>query len=407
MRSSKRSVTVVRFFGALVVGAGAVLLMIANLKPRSVTVETALVECGPLTVTVDEEGRTRVRDRFVVSAPVTGRLWRIKLKEGDIVERGAVLATMSPIPIDTRTLAEEQARLDAAEAEKRAADASVERARAALEQARRERQRAAELASRGVRPVQDRERAEFEEKICASEVEAAAFAAKAASFQVEAARAALISADPTGQKRNHAPDAGPARSAETAVRSPIRGRVLRLIERSERVIAAGAPLLELADPSALEVVLDVLSSDAVKVRSGAKMLIENWGGGSTLRGRVRLVEPSGFTKLSALGVEEQRVHVVGDLVDTGATLGDGYRVEARIVVWEGTDILKVPSSALFRYGSDWNVFVVENRRAVRRLVQIDHRNAVEAEVLKGLREGEMVVIHPSEQLDDGVRVQVR
>ena len=284
MRSSKRSVTVFKFFGALVAGAGAVLLMIANFKPAPVTVETALVECGPLTVTVDEEGRTRVRDRFVVSAPITGRLGRIKLKEGDTVEKGTVLATLSPVPIDTRTLAGEQARLDAAEAQKRAADASVERARAALEHAGRERQRAAELASRGVRSVQDRERAEFEERICASEVEAAVFAAKAAAFQVEAARAVLISADPTGQERTDSSVASQTRSTEVAVRSPIRGRVLRLIERSERVIAAGAPLLELADPSALEVVLDVLSSDAVKVRPGATMLIENWGEGPALRG---------------------------------------------------------------------------------------------------------------------------
>jgi HlyD family secretion protein len=405
MRSSKRSVAVFKFFGALVAGAGAVLLMVSNFKPAPVTVETALVECGPLIVTVDEEGRTRVRDRFVVSAPITGRLGRIKLKEGDLVEKGTVLATLSPVPIDTRTLAAEQARLDAAEAEKRAADASVERARAALEHAGRERQRAAELTSRGVRSVQDRERAEFEERICASEVEAAVFAAKAASFQVEAARAALISADPAGQERNNS--ASQTRSTEVAVRSPIRGRVLRLIERSERVIAAGAPLLELADLSALEVVLDVLSSDAIKVRPGATMLIENWGEGPALRGRVRRVEPSAFTKLSALGVEEQRVHVVGDLVDAVASLGDGYRVEARIVVWQETDILKVPSSALFRHGRDWNVFVVENSRAVRRLIQIEHRNAVEAEILKGLREGEVVVVHPSEQLDDGVRVQVR
>jgi HlyD family secretion protein len=187
----------------------------------------------------------------------------------------------------------------------------------------------------------------------------------------------------------------------------VRGRVLRVIEKSERVVTSGTPIVVVGDPSKLEVVVDLLSTDAVKVRPGTAMLLENWGGEAAIRARVRTVEPSAFTKVSALGIEEQRANVVADFVDPPAPLGDGYRVEARIIIWEAESVLKVPSSALFRHGDGWSVFVVESGNAVRREVEIGHRSQFEAEVLKGIEEGAQVVLHPTNQISDGSRVESR
>jgi HlyD family secretion protein len=222
------------------------------------------------------------------------------------------------------------------------------------------------------------------------ELESAQFRAQAAAHDVEVARAALLA------------------GAGTAIplRSPVTGRVLRIPERSERVVLAGTPLLELGDPAKLEIVADLLSSDAVRVMPGDAMLIEGWGGGTTLRGRLRRVEPSGFTKVSALGVEEQRVNVIGDFVDLPGAIGDRYRVEVRIVVWEGRDVLQVPTSALFRHGDGWSVFVIEQGRARQRDVRVDHRGTFETEIVQGLNEGDVVVRNPSDRIADGLRVAV-
>ena len=189
------------------------------------------------------------------------------------------------------------------------------------------------------------------------------------------------------------------------VRSPVAGHVLRVHEESERIVAAGTPLLEVGDPGDIEVVVDVLSADAVRIRPGAPVAIEDWGGEQPLEARVRLVEPSGFTKVSALGVEEQRVNVVADFVDGPGALGDGYRVEARVVVWEAPDVVRVPGSALFRRGDAWHVFVVERGTARLRRVEVGHRGSFEAELLAGLEPGERVVLHPSDRVQDGVRVR--
>ena len=190
------------------------------------------------------------------------------------------------------------------------------------------------------------------------------------------------------------------------MRAPVAGRVLRVLEESERVVPAGTPLVELSNPT-LEIVIDVLSSDAVKIKPGAQVFIEGWGGEHALPARVRLIEPSGFTKVSALGIEEQRVNIIADFVDTEVPLGDGYRVEARIVMWEAADVLKVPLSALFRRGNDWHVFVIEQGCARERPVEIGQRTAYEAELLKGLMEGAAVIVHPSNQVADGVKVVTR
>ncbi|MFQ5668696.1 MAG: efflux RND transporter periplasmic adaptor subunit [Candidatus Binatia bacterium] len=388
----------VKRLAAAAVAVLAVALLVFILRPAAVQVDVVPVARGRLRVTVDEEGYTRVRDRFVIAAPIAGRLARIALRAGDTVERGTVVARMRPLPLDPRARAEAMARLHAAEAASREAEARAEKARVALQQAQRTGTRARHLGKTGVIAVEERELAELEETARRKELEAATFAARAA-----AARAALLAPGAeNGQALVAACEAQPETCLE--LRSPIRGEVLRVDEQSERTVAAGTPLLELGDPRALEVVVDVLSADAVQVKPGALVLIENWGGGQPLHARVRVVEPSGFTKVSALGVEEQRVNVIADFVDPAVPVADGYRVEARIVVWEGDDVLKVPSSALFRHDGAWAVFTMEAGRAHRRVINVGHRSAVEAQILDGLDEGSMVIRHPSDRIADRVRV---
>jgi HlyD family secretion protein len=369
-------------------------------RPRPIPVDVAAAARGPLQATIDEEGETRVRDRFLIAAPVAGRLERIALDEGDAVQAGAVLARMHPLPLDRRAYAEGSARLEAAEAQKREADARVAQARAGLKQARRAAERARRLAAAGTISAEELDLAELTEATREKELEAALFAADAADHTVQAARAALLA---PGSDDTVAV-CGESQEPCIEIRSPVSGRVLRVREESERVVTVGAPLLEVGDPGRIEVVVDVLSTDAVKVQPGAAVLIEDWGGEQPLHARVRLVEPSGFTKVSALGVEEQRVNVLADLLDAPASLADGYRVEARIVVWESPEVLKIPASTLFRHGGQWSVFVVEAGRARRRAIEAGHRNAAEVEVLAGLNGGEPVVLHPSDLVADGARV---
>lgn len=371
--------------GAIVVAAGA----FALLKPAPLSVETARAVRGPMRVTVDEEGETRVRDRYVVAAPVAGRVARITLNEGDSVAQGAEVARLFPAPLDARAREQGAARVAEAEDAHRAADAAVAQARAALEQARRTRTRAERLAAQNLIAPEERERAELEETTRARELESADFRAQAAAHDVEVARAALLGSG----------------GAATPLRSPACGRVLRISERSERVVPAGAPIVEIGDCAKLEVVADLLSSDAVKVKPGDPMLIEGWGGGRTLHGRLRVVESSGFTKVSALGVEEQRVNVIGDFVEPPDSLGDRYHVEVRIVIWEAKNVLTVPASALFRHGDGWSVFVVEQGRARQRDVQVGHRTSFEAEIAEGLAEGSVVIRNPSDRIAEGIRVR--
>lgn len=373
-------------------------------RPAPVRVELGTVQRGRLVVTVDEEGETRVRDRFVVAAPIAGRVARLTLEAGDPVQAGSVVARMHPAPLDPRAQAEARARLEAAEAAVRGADARVDNARAAREQAARSATRARRLGESGTIGKQEWELAELDATQRQKELEAAEFAARAARYDLEAARAALMSAGADGsQALVAACESGEPGCIE--LRSPVAGAVLRVPEKSERVVTAGAPLVELGDPSALEIVVDLLSTDAVKVRAGAPMLIEEWGGDEPLRAQVRRVEPSGYTKLSALGVEEQRVNVIGDFDGDTGGLGDGYRVEARIIVADAADALLVPSSALFRRGGAWHVFAVAGGRAALRAVEIGRATPRASEVLAGLAEGDAVVLHPSDQVADGVRVE--
>jgi HlyD family secretion protein len=398
---------VTRIRRQLVIGAGAAAALAvayALFRADPVPVDVAPVERKALRVTVDEEGETRVRDRFVITAPTAGRVLRSELEAGDTVEPGAPVALIEPLPLDPRTLAGARARLEAAEATRRAARAQVALTRAALEQARRSAARAEQLREAGTVSDEAYELAKLEETRRGQEHAAARFAADAADHDAEAARAALLAAQDASAPKPRA--GGPEDSnARIEVRSPVAGRVLRMLEESERIVAAGTPLLEIGDPRSLELVIDVLSTDAVRIPAGAAVLVEQWGGEDALAARVRRVEPSGFTKVSALGVEEQRVNVIADLALPNPALGDGYRFEARIVVWEGEDVLQVPASALFRHAGAWSVFVVEGGRVRRREVVVGRRGGLAAEIQEGLSPGENVVLYPSDQLADGVRVR--
>ena len=385
-----------RILGALL-AAGLVVLTAYTFRTRPLPVETARVTRGALEVTIDEDGETRAQERYTLAAPVAGQLSRIDLHEGDSVNTATEIATITPLPIDPREKAELEAQIQSAEALEREANKQVARRTADHDQAQRDLGRAIALAKDGIVSRQALEQAQTAEAAAAKECEAAEFREKSAAAEVKRAQAGLISLE--GQRGE--------RSRTIIVRPPSAGRVLRILEKSERVVAAGTPLIVLSNPNRMEVVVDLLSTDAVKVQPGATAWIENWGGSAALRGRVRLVEPYGYTKVSALGVEEQRVNVVIDFVDSPVRLGDGYRVDARIVIWQGGDVVKAPVSALFRSGDTWNVFGIEEGRAVRRLVNVGNRNAAEAEIINGMLPGAEVILHPSTEVKEGMRVVKR
>ncbi|HEY8258766.1 MAG TPA: HlyD family efflux transporter periplasmic adaptor subunit [Gemmatimonadales bacterium] len=362
------------------------------LRPETLAVEVAPATVGPLLVTVGDEGQTRVRHRHIVTAPVPGRLERITLEVGDTVAAGAVVARLAPLPLDARSRSQAEAALEAARDLERRSMAGVEQARTALEQAKQDRARAEQLAAGGGIARADLERLRLEELTRQREVEAAEAGARAAAHDVQSARSALIAS-------------GTAAGARTLrLTCPVGGRVLAILERSERTVQVGESLLEVGDPSDLEIVVDLLSTDAVKASAGQRMLVTGWGGDSALEGRVRLVEPAGFTKVSALGVEEQRVNVIGDFITVPARLGDRFRLDVRLVLWEGDSVLKVPASALFRRGDQWAVFVAQDGRARERKVTVGHESSTESEVTTGIARGEMVIRHPTDRVRGGTRV---
>jgi HlyD family secretion protein len=379
------------------VALAAVLLLALLLRPAPLPVETAEATRGPLETTVDSEGVTRVRDRYEIAAPVTGRLQRVSLDEGDGVGAGTVVARITPTPLDPQATQQARARVAAAEAALGEARTRVAQTGEAYAQAARTTARWEAVEDAGGLSRDRRETFQLERASAAREHEASRERERVAAAEVGVARAALIDVDP---------DRATGR-ATVQIRAPEAGRVLRVRERSDRVVAAGTPLLEIGNDAALEVVVDVLSTDAVRIVPGARIRLVEWGGSGDLEARVRLVEPAGFTKVSALGVEEQRVNVVADLLSPPAGMGDGYRVEARVVVWRGEDVLRVPVTALFREGDEWRVFVVDGRRARLREVTLGHRGVGAAEVTAGLAPGERVVLFPSDQLRDGARVRAR
>jgi HlyD family secretion protein len=394
-----RNASPLRRFIPYAIGAALLLALVAGFWPKAVRVETAIVSRGPLVVSVFEEGKTRIRHRYVVSAPAAGALQRVEFRAGaPIVAGQTVLATIEPAGLDPRTQAQAEAQLHAAEAAKQSRAADVQRVSAALDLARKEVARAEPLFRSGAIAAQDWDVIESRALQLGRELNATEFALRVADFEIAQARAALLQGGP----RQPGEGVEPLR-----ILAPIDGFVLNVFEESARVVAPGQPIMEVGDPHDLEAEVELLSSDAVAVAPGADVSIEEWGGEQPLRGRVSLVERAGFTKYSALGVEEQRVKVRVDLVEPtppGHELGDRYRVEARIVTWRGDEVLQLPTGALFRRGGDWMIFVVEDGTARLRKVEIAHNNGIAAEVLAGVPEGATVIVHPADQVRDGVSV---
>lgn len=368
--------------------------------PEAVIVDVATAAAAPMLVSIDEDGETRVRQRFVISAPVAGRVDRIELEPGDPVKRDTtVVARIAPVQsslLDPRRRAELNAAVESARAAVGQAQAERQRATAALERARSSAARQQALFEGDAIPRDTLESAQTEVQTAEQAARAAGFAVQGAEYQLQMARARL-----------QAPQTG---GAAVEVRAPIDGVVLKRFRESAAVVAPGEPLLEIGDPGQLEIVADLLSTNAVQVTAGAEVLIEQWGGGHTLRGRVRRVEPSGFMKVSALGVEEQRVNIIIDFEDpaaAGGALGDGYRVEVQVVTWRDANALTVPVGCLFRQDDGWAVFVVDDGVARLRRVELGQRNQSVGQILGGLSAGQVLVLHPPDTLADGTRVTVR
>ncbi|HZJ15961.1 MAG TPA: HlyD family efflux transporter periplasmic adaptor subunit [Chthoniobacteraceae bacterium] len=387
-----------------VIAATLAAAIIYGFLPKPVDVETAAVSVGSLTVSVLEEGKTRIRHRYVVSAPVTGFLQRVELRAGAAIEMGkTVLATVQPQPasfLDPRSQAEAEARLKAAEAGVMRAQAELERFQEGLAMAEKERTRAAELKKKGAVSEKEFDLAENQAAMLGRDVRAAEFALRVAEFTRTQAEATLL--------QTQSPAA--AQAEPLTIVAPVNGFVLNVFEESARIVIPGTPVMEVGDPADLECEIELLSSDAVAVQPGADVSIEQWGGERPLRGKVALIEPGGYTKISALGVEEQRVKVrvnFAEPIPPEHPLGDRYRVEARIITWHSDRVPQIPTGAIFRRGGDWMTFVVESGKARLRKVEIAHNNGVAAEVRAGVTEGQSVVLHPSDSVVDGASVRPR
>jgi HlyD family secretion protein len=387
---------------ALTILSGA--LLVYALWPQAILVELATVTRGPLQVTIDEDGKTRVKERYLISAPLAGQISRVEFHAGDEVQADkTVFATITPIDpmlLDARTLAEAEARVSAAEAAREQAIARLDAARESQRLADDQYLRAKRLILTHAIPQAEYDKAEHEERIAGGALRAAEFGYRVAQFELTVARAAFIRTRPNSDPV--------LQNQRLEVRSPVDGQVLRVIHESAGVVAAGQPLIEVGNLRELELEIDLLSADAARTRPGAKVLLEQWGGAAPLRGRVRLIEPSGFMKVSALGVEEQRVNVIADFEETPEaqqTLGDAFRVEARIVIWESPEVTKVPTGALFRQNDAWAVFLVRNGRVTTQIVTLGHQNGHEAEVLDGVTPGDRVIVYPSDQVRAGRRVR--
>jgi HlyD family secretion protein len=387
-----------RWAPAILVSSGVIGALTYAFIPEPIAVDVARAKRAALLATIDEEGRAVVRERFVVSAPVGGSVQRIEVEPGDSVKAGDLLAVIQPAAMDERTRRQLVARADAVE-DARLQAASAERAaRAEFELAAADETRAVRLAGSAAISRSEVELATARRATAEAKLRAAEAAGRAAAHAVQEARAALLGSIET------------TRHAPIRVRAPLPSTVLRVFQESERVVLPGTPLLELGDRTALEIVADLLSSDAVRVAPGARVIGEGWGGPVPLEGRVRFIEPAGFTKVSALGVDEQRVNIHIDLLepaDCWSRLGDGFAVDVRIVVAERADALTLPAGALFRNGDGWAIFAIESNVARLRSVDVGLRAGYDVEIVRGIREGEEVVLHPPEKVSDGARVRPR
>ena len=382
----------------LLVTAGLALAWL--LRPQPVLAETARITRGAFERTVDEQAKTRVREHFVVSTPLAGRVERISLIEGDIVRSGETLAVLHPVEpslIDARTRSELENRVAAAQAAKERAQVSVIASEAELSQAQADFERSTTLAAQKLVPPAKLEADRLLVALKTQELAAARASVHVAGHEIDVARAALSRASGADQG-----------GAAWFIRSPVEGRIVRVMQISEATVGVGTPLLEIADARNLEVVAEVLTSEAAQLKPGARVDLTNWGGATTLEARLRRIEPLAFTKISALGVEEQRVNVLIDIVSPPSewtTLGEGYRVDAHISAFHSDNVLRVPTGALFRSGEQWTVYRVSaDGRARLTRVKIGQRNATDAELLRGLAENDRVVVYPSDAIKDGTRV---
>jgi HlyD family secretion protein len=376
-----------------------VLLLMAALgfvfRPSAVPVETVFLHRGHLQEIVEEEGKTRMHDHFVLAATVTGQLRRLDLHAGDPVRAGERVAWIDPPPIDPRQRAVLEARVNSALAAQQQADALIGRTQAEYNQIKEDLARGQELFKQGIISKETLDKAVTLEQATSKQLQAVILGAQSAAFQVEEAKSELLVYQ------------GGRSDLPTAVISPVSGRILKLIEQSERVVNPGAPILEIGYTPRLEIVSDFLTRDAVRIKPGMAARITDWGGDAPIPARVRMVEPGAFTKISALGVEEQRVNVICDFEGDSQSLQDAYHVEVQVILWEASDVLLVPSSAVFRSGDEWAVFTVRNGKAYSSPIKIGHRAENQWEVLDGLHAGDLVVAHPSTAVKDGVRVRIR
>ncbi len=385
-----------------------VILVFISLQPQPVGVDVAQVTRGDLLVTIDDEGQTRLKDVYAVSAPVAGRVHRIDIEAGDLVNASetvlALFEPSNPAMLDVRSRTEAEAIVKAAEAAVGLANAEQARAQAQLDFAEAELRRAVPLAERGTISQATLDQRQLSVRTAQAQLAEAIASLRKTQADLESARATLITARDADANSTSDP------SILIPVRAPISGRVLRVLQESEGVLSAGTVLMELGNPAELEIVVDLLSTDAVKINAGDRVIVDDWGGEIPLEGRVRLVEPFGFTKISALGIEEQRVNVVIDFESDQSEwqlLGHGYRVETRVVIQDRKNVLKIPVSALFRSGESWAVFVDDNSSAALREITLGMRNTLEAEVSAGLEEADVVILHPSDSIFDGVGIERR
>ncbi|MCK4743634.1 MAG: HlyD family efflux transporter periplasmic adaptor subunit [Sulfuriflexus sp.] len=380
-----------------------IVLLAWGFRAQPVLVETIVAKRAPLTITIEEEGRTRIIDRYIISAPVDGVACRMHLKVGDDVEQGQVLLGITPLEsevLDPRSRAQAQAKVSAAKSTLRAAEEKARAAGAAAKLADNELKRLSPLLDKGLISREAFDKATTEAQTSSANKRSADFNVEVARYELQAAQTVL--------EYTAGSDSEPAE--RVPVLSPITGKILKVKRQCKGPVRTGEALLEVGDPSALEVEVDVLSADAVKIKQGMKVLFDRWGGEQPLQGVVRIIEPVGFTKISALGVEEQRVLIISDFTsphDLWQRIGDGYRVEAQFILWQQDNVLQVPASSLFRYNNGWAVFVVEDGHAQRREVSIGQRNGLIAQVLEGVKAGEAVINHPSDNVEHEGKVTQR
>lgn len=383
-----------------------IFLIIYLLTPSPVSVDISRISKGELLVTIDDEGKTQLKDVYTVSAPVAGRVRRIDIEAGDpVIANSTVLALFQPndpAMLDLRSRSEAEASLKAAKAAVELAEAEQSRAQAQLEFSQTELNRGIPLAKKGTISKATLDQRELTLKTSRAQLSQANANLNKIRADLEFANARLITVNQSGDRKLD--------QELIPVKSPISGIIIRVIQESEGVVSAGTPLLELGDPKKMEIITDLLSSDAVKIKKNSKVIIEDWGGKDSLLGSVRLIEPFGFTKFSALGIEEQRVNVLIDFVSNQSKwigLGHGYRVDTKIIIYENFEALKVPISALFRMGDDWAVFINDRNKAKLKKIIIGNKNSLEAEVISGLIEGEEVILHPSNSIFNNVSINVR